>query len=487
MLLHPVAIGAVVTLLLNDHVMKDAFPGFVTGKLSDVAGLVFFPLLLAELTAFLLRRDPARLVPAAAVVTALSFALVKLTSAGAASYAWGLGAIQSMLVLALTGHADLRPVGVVMDPTDLLALPAVLLALAVARRPSSSAVPGRAVARFRPSRLAPVLTGVLMAAATMATAPSPAPPTGVVVSEQINVASDEIAVRHITWSVAKPANPFRNLRLEVSTRAGGDKDPDSSAQPIRYASDPGANPFETIRIVPDDPRLASGLTRDGTEVEFTMARLDLTDGCQSGCRGGARIFVNSTVAVVVIRLTTGSAPDDSSLSLNADGVGDYTGKIGVADSGSQEAQIELDHVRLTWRGSFVLHVAAPALQAPYANLRVILQTTIGGVDDKAGMGAIATLGIGASTMPLDLGGSARWHVIDLADQCTAALPCDIPIQLDVVAGPPSPVYVPGVSPLPVPTAGHGVDVYRWSVRLEVQSFDGRQLPTDGAWITPGQP
>ena len=118
---------------------------------------------------------------------------------------------------------------------------------------------------------------------------------------------------------------------------------------------------------------------------------------------------------------------------------------------------------------------------------MILQTRIGGVDDKAGMGADAILRIGASTMPIDLGGSARWHVIDLSDRCAVGSACDIPIQLDVVAGPPSPGYVVGLSPLPLPTLGHGVDIYRWSVRLLVQSFDGRQLPEDGASITSAQP
>ena len=38
---------ALVVLVLNDHVLKQAYPGWVTGKLSDVAGLVVAPLLLA--------------------------------------------------------------------------------------------------------------------------------------------------------------------------------------------------------------------------------------------------------------------------------------------------------------------------------------------------------------------------------------------------------------------------------------------------------
>ncbi|MCC6617494.1 MAG: hypothetical protein IT341_00485 [Chloroflexi bacterium] len=41
-LLHPVVLGAIGLLLLNDHVLKTTTPGFVTGKLSDFAGLAFF-------------------------------------------------------------------------------------------------------------------------------------------------------------------------------------------------------------------------------------------------------------------------------------------------------------------------------------------------------------------------------------------------------------------------------------------------------------
>jgi hypothetical protein len=34
---------ALVVLVLNDHVLKTAYPGWITGKLSDVAGLVLAP------------------------------------------------------------------------------------------------------------------------------------------------------------------------------------------------------------------------------------------------------------------------------------------------------------------------------------------------------------------------------------------------------------------------------------------------------------
>ena len=41
--MHPVALAAIAVLVVNDHVLKSAYPGWLTGKLSDIAGLVFFP------------------------------------------------------------------------------------------------------------------------------------------------------------------------------------------------------------------------------------------------------------------------------------------------------------------------------------------------------------------------------------------------------------------------------------------------------------
>lgn len=107
-LCHPVTVAGVLVLLINDHLLKHTWPGFVTGKLSDVAGLVVAPALLA----LLLRR---RADLAATLVAGVAFALVKTTETGAelASQAWTFVA---------------GPSRVLADPTDLLALPALALA-----------------------------------------------------------------------------------------------------------------------------------------------------------------------------------------------------------------------------------------------------------------------------------------------------------------------------------------------------------------------
>ncbi|MET7401531.1 hypothetical protein ABZS66_49425 [Dactylosporangium sp. NPDC005572] len=114
-LTHPVTVGAVALLLVNDHLLKAAYPGPVTGKLSDVAGLAFAPALVAAVLCLLVPRVPARVAAAAGLAgTGLAFTWVKATTAGAeaASAAWSL----------------LRPSAVLADVTDLAALPALAIA-----------------------------------------------------------------------------------------------------------------------------------------------------------------------------------------------------------------------------------------------------------------------------------------------------------------------------------------------------------------------
>jgi hypothetical protein len=100
-LLDPLTLAGVVALGLNDLVLKGRAPGWLTGKLSDFAGLLFFPLLLTATWDTLLwmrgRGD-------------FSLRLPKLAAAIALS---GIGFI---------GWKLLGILGAVRDPTDLLAL-----------------------------------------------------------------------------------------------------------------------------------------------------------------------------------------------------------------------------------------------------------------------------------------------------------------------------------------------------------------------------
>ncbi|WP_410809809.1 hypothetical protein [Micromonospora sp. 067-2] len=114
-LCHPVTLLSLVLLLVNDHLLKPAFPGLLTGKLSDVAGLLLAPPLVAVLLTLLVPRLPApAAAPAGLVLVGVGFAVVKSSgyAAEVASSAWS----------ALAGPSLVR-----VDGTDLLTLPALAL------------------------------------------------------------------------------------------------------------------------------------------------------------------------------------------------------------------------------------------------------------------------------------------------------------------------------------------------------------------------
>lgn len=153
-LLHPVPLLAIALLLVNDHWAKSAYEGFVTGKLSDVAGLVFFPLMLQaalEVAQSRLRGEFApswRLLVGCVVATGLVFSAVQLWPPASEVYRWGLGALQwpfRAVYAAFAGAPvpSVAPVALVADPKDLLALPALALALWAGRGRTAGRPPDR--------------------------------------------------------------------------------------------------------------------------------------------------------------------------------------------------------------------------------------------------------------------------------------------------------------------------------------------------------
>jgi hypothetical protein len=126
-LAHPVSLVAIGVLVVNDHLLKAQFGSWWTGKLSDVAGMVFFPALVATVLAAVAPRLTKRhLVALAVAITAVGFAWVKTADAGAATAS-----------AVLTGVAG--PSVVLKDATDLLTLPALGLAVYVGLRVSGDA------------------------------------------------------------------------------------------------------------------------------------------------------------------------------------------------------------------------------------------------------------------------------------------------------------------------------------------------------------
>jgi hypothetical protein len=150
LLVHPVTLACMAVLLVNDHLLKAMWPGSMTGKLSDFAGLVFFPVLLvgvAELTTSRLGRRPPR-TPRSMLVccglTALVFAPAELWEPATVFYEAALGAIQwpFRILVAVAGGGEapaLRRVSATADPTDLIALPMLLVPVLLAFRTTSRA------------------------------------------------------------------------------------------------------------------------------------------------------------------------------------------------------------------------------------------------------------------------------------------------------------------------------------------------------------
>ena len=116
---HPIPASAVAVLIINDHYLKAHYPGWITGKLSDFAGIFFFPLFLCAvyilLQNFILHRDSPsyrmrrRLVFLAVVLTDLIFILLKTSLWANGFYVAALAAIGF-------------PSHLVRDPTDLIAV-----------------------------------------------------------------------------------------------------------------------------------------------------------------------------------------------------------------------------------------------------------------------------------------------------------------------------------------------------------------------------
>lgn len=139
LVLHPVAVAALCVLVLNDHVFKTHWPGVLTGKLSDVAGLVVCPVfLVACLELFTGAFASRRAIATICIATAIAFSLTKTWSPATDAYrvVWAALRWPFAVVASVARHeriGGLGRVAAVRDPTDLVALPAVIVAWFVCR------------------------------------------------------------------------------------------------------------------------------------------------------------------------------------------------------------------------------------------------------------------------------------------------------------------------------------------------------------------
>jgi hypothetical protein len=147
-LLTPAWVASLAVLGLNDHLLKGAelLPGAVTGKLSDVAGMIVAPALLAALTRTKSRRGLFLCHLAVGAV----FAAINLSVEAASMWSALMGAVA-------------MPWQITVDPTDLLALPALYLSWRALTPAMSKPVP-RSTVRALEGSLA--CAGVCLSVAT---------------------------------------------------------------------------------------------------------------------------------------------------------------------------------------------------------------------------------------------------------------------------------------------------------------------------------
>lgn len=131
-LVHPVTLAAIAALLLNDHLLKRLTPGTLTGKLSDFAGLLFFPMVLIVVLGRITGCPrPRRLMLAVAsfIASGAVFATLKaVPQANAAAHALAAGVLGLRLQMAL-------------DPSDLWALTVLPAAFTLWLRAESNPSP----------------------------------------------------------------------------------------------------------------------------------------------------------------------------------------------------------------------------------------------------------------------------------------------------------------------------------------------------------
>lgn len=151
-LVHPIPLTAVVLLIVNDHVWKGGrgLPAWVTGKISDFAGLFFFPVLLTVLVehAWRCRGGTASRRRIAWSCVLLTFAVFT--------------ALKSVPAIAAIASTVIGPI--VCDPTDLVALSALVFSLHYLLRELPAT-------RRPPPRWVQAMTVLFAATASLATSP----------------------------------------------------------------------------------------------------------------------------------------------------------------------------------------------------------------------------------------------------------------------------------------------------------------------------
>lgn len=257
---HPVTVLALAVMVVNDHVLKTVYPNALTGKLSDVAGLVLAPPLLAVVVTLLVPPISPRVAAIVGVAgVGIGFVIVKGSPAGAAaaSAAW----------TAVAGPSLVRA-----DATDLLTLPGLAAAWWVWTRARRRPAPPRLV---RLARAMVVLPAAVFAVAATSQAQYPqavavATWRGALVVGEIDAPQDDISGwtwarisedAGRTWRWLHPDSEIPDVTAEI----------ERSAAERRYGCVP-YDPAVCYRAVPGLLRVEE--TRDGGMTWHTSWEID---------------------------------------------------------------------------------------------------------------------------------------------------------------------------------------------------------------------
>ena len=199
-------LGALLVLVVNDWFLKGAglLPGGVTGKLSDVAGMIVAPVVLVALLALARVPGVARRVAAVGLIAA-TFAAIKLDALWAQRFDAAVNAALGALSFPLVAHTT-------VDPTDLVALPLLGAGVWIAERLVRDPLLHRSGA---------LVAGLLACAATSPTYMRLDPHWGVAGTEQGRLWGARVANGAVVVQVGRRSSDGDfEVRVELAARDG---------------------------------------------------------------------------------------------------------------------------------------------------------------------------------------------------------------------------------------------------------------------------
>jgi hypothetical protein len=261
-------LGAVCLLVANDHGLKRLFHNALTGKLSDVAICFLLPLLVSAALGLVSDWSGRRRLAAGGVVATLVFTLLELSDAAGSLFGSGLGVL------------GLGPVVLTRDPTDLLALVCVPLAVAYGRRRLTAAEHGPNVWRAATGALV-MATGSIALMADSSVVP-PCDVQSVPVTFQAEAGCGDGGIFVVgrnpppsTW--IEISNPTAlGLPPDANTPALGDYGPDGyGGCPIQFDQSWGLGVYGwvTVKCGAQATDCPSGVAQDFTRLRACTAML----------------------------------------------------------------------------------------------------------------------------------------------------------------------------------------------------------------------